>query len=162
MRLAAWKGPVVDIATAPLMVDLALKKGGLERPIPASYNAFVYVIEGAARFGEQQARTSRASSRLGPGDVLRASTDDAARFLLFAGKPIGEPIARRGPFVMNTDEELQQALTTTTGAVGWSRKVRRRAPIRRTRGSVALLLRHLRGRVKLTRLPLRRRREEWS
>ena len=108
-EIGGAKGPVVDIATAPLMVDLALKKGGLELPIPASYNAFVYVIEGAARFGSSRPVPRGQLVVLGPGDVLRASTDDAARFLLFAGKPIGEPIARRGPFVMNTDEELQQA-----------------------------------------------------
>ena len=105
-------GPVSGIATAPLMIDVALlKRSRFEHAIPASHNAFVYVFEGRARLGDDKTSvTTGQLAVLGPGERVIASSDDGGRFLLFAGRPINEPVARYGPFVMNTDEEIKQAM----------------------------------------------------
>lgn len=105
-------GPVSGIVTAPLMVDVALgRRGRFEQPIPSTHNAFAYVFEGALTIGGASADV-RAGDLvvLGPGDRLAAKSTDGGRMLVFAGRPINEPVARYGPFVMNTDEELRQAM----------------------------------------------------
>ena len=78
-----------------------------------THNAFCYTYEGSARFGGDSGETLPAGSLgvLGDGDALLAHANGAgARFLLVAGKPINEPIARHGPFVMNTREEIITAV----------------------------------------------------
>jgi redox-sensitive bicupin YhaK (pirin superfamily) len=111
-QIDGHRGPVEGIVTAPEMLDVALRpRGRMSRPLPSSHNAFVYVIEGRAQVGA--ARTAVAAGQLavlGPGDLLALRSDDGARMLCLAGRPIGEPVARYGPFVMNTDEELRQAI----------------------------------------------------
>jgi redox-sensitive bicupin YhaK (pirin superfamily) len=106
-------GPVEGIVTAPHMLDVTLpRRGRFEHALPRSHNAFVYVIDGAARFGGEATRVSQGQLAVldRGGDALLASSDRGARFLLLAGQPIGEPVARRGPFVMNTDDEIRQAI----------------------------------------------------
>ncbi len=110
-ELAGKRGPVSGIATAPLFFDAALgPRGKFEQALPPSHNAFVYVIEGSVRFGAARAIGKHHLAVLGPGDRVAASSDDGGRFLLFAGRPLGEPVARRGPFVMNTEEQIRQAI----------------------------------------------------
>jgi redox-sensitive bicupin YhaK (pirin superfamily) len=110
-ELAGKSGPVDGIVTAPNMLDVTLPAGGrFEHKLASSHNAFAYVVQGRAAFGF--AKTPVATQQiavLGPGESISASSDQGARFLLLSAKPIGEPVARRGPFVMNTDEELEQA-----------------------------------------------------
>ena len=78
----------------------------------AGHTAFAYLFEGSALFGDSD--RPLASLKLivfGDGDAVQARAgDEGARFLLVSGKPLGEPIARYGPFVMNTREEIMQAL----------------------------------------------------
>jgi redox-sensitive bicupin YhaK (pirin superfamily) len=111
-ELAGRRGPVEGIVTAPQMLDVRLgARGRLSRPLPPGHNAFVYVIEGSAQLGD--ARTGVSAGQLavlGGGDLLEIRSDQGARMLCLAGRPIGEPVARYGPFVMNTDEELRQAV----------------------------------------------------
>jgi len=111
-ELGGKSGPVDGIVTAPNMLDVTLPEGGrFEHKLPASHNAFAYVLQGSALFGAP--RTTVGSQQIavfGPGDFVSAGSEHGARFLLLSGKPIGEPVARRGPFVMNTEEELEQAV----------------------------------------------------
>jgi redox-sensitive bicupin YhaK (pirin superfamily) len=106
------RGPVEGIVTAPDMFDVDLPpKGAMSRALPATHNAFVYVIEGSAQIGG--ARTTVGAGQLavlGPGDLLALRSDGGGRMLCLAGRPIGEPVARYGPFVMNSDDELRQAI----------------------------------------------------
>ncbi|MFZ5891040.1 MAG: pirin family protein [Myxococcota bacterium] len=80
-------------------------------PIGSDYNALAYVFEGTARVGDSGARLERGQLAVfGPGDVLRLrGAPGAGRLLLLAGVPLNEPVARYGPFVMNTRDEVIQA-----------------------------------------------------
>jgi redox-sensitive bicupin YhaK (pirin superfamily) len=105
-------GPVTGIVTAPNMIDVALPPSGrFEHAVPARHNVFAYVFDGAAQLGRSATRALAGQIAVfGPGAVVRATSEDGARMLLLSGEPIGEPVARRGPFVMNTDEEIRQAI----------------------------------------------------
>jgi redox-sensitive bicupin YhaK (pirin superfamily) len=110
-------GPVSGIATDPHMLDVSLeRRARFSHSVPSEHNAFAYVLEGAARFGEDATRVQRGQlAVLERGETIVASSDSGARFLLLAGRPIGERVARWGPFVMSTDEEIQQAIDDYRG-----------------------------------------------
>jgi quercetin 2,3-dioxygenase len=111
-EIAGRSGPVGGIVTAPQMLDVKLgARGSIRHGVPGSHNAFVYVFEGEAEIGPGRAKvTAGQLAVLGPGDLLTARTGSGTRLLSLAARPIGEPIARYGPFVMNTDDELRQAV----------------------------------------------------
>lgn len=109
-------GPVRDIATGPLYLDVSLPGGSqFDETLPETDNAFVFVIEGSLKVlaGEPvQDREINAKQLavLGPGSSVQIEAGETdSRFLLISGRPIGEPIARGGPFVMNTRAEVLQA-----------------------------------------------------
>ncbi len=108
-------GPVSQPLTDPLYLDVSLDANtAFSESIPELHNAFVYVIQGSLRLeneqGEKISATRDQLAILSQGTAIELeSQEQPARFLLIAGKPIGEPIARSGPFVMNNQEELQQA-----------------------------------------------------
>lgn len=104
-------GPVDGIAVSPTMLDVSLEHGALFRhELPSDDTCFVYVLEGKAEFGPRAVPVRQGElAVLGKGRDVMASSDAGARFLLLAATPIGEPVARRGPFVMNTKSELDQA-----------------------------------------------------
>lgn len=106
------RGPVEGIVTDPLMLDVTVPAAGtFQQPIPADHNAFLYVFDGSIDIGPGRRRANRGQiAVLGPGEGVTAASESSGRFLLLAGKPIGEPVARYGPFVMNTKEEIRQAL----------------------------------------------------
>ena len=105
------RGVINDPSTDVLYLDVALPPdGALSLPLDASRNAFVYVFEGNASLaGDNLAKHTLAT--LGSGDTVEVGAGpDGARFILVAGKPIGEPVVQYGPFVMNTREEIEQAM----------------------------------------------------
>ena len=110
-QLGGTVGPVKDIVTQPQMLDVQLEPGGnFRQDLPSSHNAFAFVVDGAVSLGSSKRLVQRGHlAVLGPGDALSATSRGGGRMLLLAGKPIGEPVARRGPFVMNTEEELRRA-----------------------------------------------------
>ena len=111
------RGPVANVVTRPLYLDVSMPPDSefIESLLP-DQSAFVLVIDGTITIGGRTTQNSRTvSSRqlavLGPGKQVEAiSSDHACRFLLVAGDPIGEPVSRHGPFVMNTHEEIIQAV----------------------------------------------------
>jgi redox-sensitive bicupin YhaK (pirin superfamily) len=106
-------GPVEDLAVAPKFVDVTLPPGtAFCEPVPRGHAAFAYVDHGEVRFGpEQTAARAPALVIFGDGDTVEASAGPGGgRFLLAAARPLGEPIVRHGPFVMNTRAEIEQAL----------------------------------------------------
>jgi len=99
------------LATDPLFVDLSLPAGAQYRlAVPRGHNAFAYAYEGAALVSGQPLQPQHAGI-LGEGDYvdIEAVPGDL-RLIVLAGKPLGEPVVQYGPFVMNTREEIEQAL----------------------------------------------------
>ena len=123
-------GPIHGLATDPRYFDVLLPaQASFEAAVPAGHNVFLYAYEGEAAIGaERKALPQRAAGLLSDGDTVRIEAGAAgARVLLLAGKPIGEPIVQYGPFVMNTREEIEQAIADyQSGAFA-------KAPVRRIR-----------------------------
>jgi quercetin 2,3-dioxygenase len=109
---AGTTGPVSNQHVNPTYMDVSLPANGVfEQSVARDANAFLYVIDGDVRVGGQgMPLQARHLGVLSEGDqVVVSSADSSARFLLIAGQPINESVARGGPFVMNTKEEIIQA-----------------------------------------------------
>jgi hypothetical protein len=111
------RGAISEIFADPAYLDISIPaKGSFSHPVEKEHTAFAYVFEGRGFFGsDENAQQSSVSQPglvvLGDGDYIQAgAANEPVRFLLISGKPLNEPIARYGPFVMNTQEEIQQAL----------------------------------------------------
>ena len=107
-------GPVVQPATDPTYLDIELNAdASFVHLLPPGHSAFVYVFEGELSVGSAATATQlpqHALAVLGAGSQVRLHTGaSAARAILVAGRPLREPVARYGPFVMNTQEQLRQA-----------------------------------------------------
>ena len=108
-------GPVVQPLTEPLYLDVSLQPAKVfSEKIASEHNAFIYGIEGETLV-EQAAETAAIGKDqlaiLSQGDEIRVTAgDQGSRFLLVSGKPLREVVARGGPFVMNTQQELRQAI----------------------------------------------------
>jgi redox-sensitive bicupin YhaK (pirin superfamily) len=110
-------GAVTGIAANPTYLDVFIPAGAsFTHDVPQGHTAFAYVFEGSAAFvedenGEEEWVAQPALVVWEDGDVVKIDTrDEAVRLLLISAKPLGEPIARYGPFVMNTKDEIAQAL----------------------------------------------------
>jgi redox-sensitive bicupin YhaK (pirin superfamily) len=116
-------GAMTRAATQPIYLDIHLPGGAaFEQSLPQGHNAFLFVYDGTVLVGEQNGAGANAPRPVQKSEMgILANTPDAAgvvissgapaRLLLIAGRPLGEPIAQYGPFVMNTHEELRQAVT---------------------------------------------------
>ncbi|MCB1600434.1 MAG: pirin family protein [Lysobacterales bacterium] len=114
-EVAGVSGPIEQPATSPVYLDLHLGEGArFEHPLPPAHNAFIYVYEGGLEVESEMATTSLSARQLGvlsAGEVLRLrSTTADTRAILVAGQPLREPVARYGPFVMNSRQEIMQAV----------------------------------------------------
>ena len=111
------RGAVSEIYADPSYLDVSIPADGtFSHPVEKGHTAFAYMFEGSGFFGSGQNTAESSVSQpglvvLGDGDYIQVdAANEPVRFLLVSGKPLNEPIARYGPFVMNTQEEIQQAL----------------------------------------------------
>lgn len=122
------KSPIYT-RTPTMYLDFTLKSGAiLQQPIQISWNAFVYVLEGEGIFGSPKSLpvTAHHLLLLGSGDGLEAwnKSSKPLRFILIGGEPLGEPITQYGPFVMNTQEEIDQTIDDFDNCVNGFEKAR--------------------------------------
>jgi hypothetical protein len=103
--------PVKGGKADPLYLDVVLRpEETLTVPLAQGYNAFLYLFEGRVRVAGETVETDHLATFTDGDSVTLVAGKNGARLLLLAGKPLGEPIAQYGPFVMNTQEEINQAL----------------------------------------------------
>jgi redox-sensitive bicupin YhaK (pirin superfamily) len=112
-ELNGVQGPVKEIVIDPVLMDISAPSGmTFTLPVKDGYTVLTYVLTGTAMFAEQQQPVLPGHVVLyeHDGDTIRISTgEQTARFLFLSGKPLNEPIAWRGPIVMNSQEELRVA-----------------------------------------------------
>ena len=107
------EGPVIKHNVEPIYFDVELKEGKeFNFELSSTHNSFIYLVEGSIKIGDQTHEPIQNSKLIILNkeknlDVLALKN---SKFLLISGKPIGEPIARGGPFVMNTEAEIQEAI----------------------------------------------------
>lgn len=117
-ELDGRRGPVTEIAAQPVYMEVALDPGAeFVVDLDPGHTAVAYVFEGRGAFGLDEGAPGEEVEAVrmlvfGEGDRLRVRADDQAslRFMVMAGAPFGEPIVPYGPFVMNTEDEIRQAL----------------------------------------------------
>lgn len=108
-------GPIQGLSTAPLFLDVRLPANGIfSHPVVSSHSAFVYPYQGALAVGACDAASSLHAHEAGvlsPGERIELKAgSDGAGFLLLAARPLQEPVVQWGPFVMNSREEIDQAI----------------------------------------------------
>jgi redox-sensitive bicupin YhaK (pirin superfamily) len=105
------RGPVTEIAASPLYMDVKLAPASrFSYPIPSGHTALAYVFEGAGEFSNEVVESVSMVVFNDDGDHIEVKSETGVRFMLIAGAPFKEPIVPYGPFVMNTMDEIQQAI----------------------------------------------------
>jgi redox-sensitive bicupin YhaK (pirin superfamily) len=104
-------GPIAGLTTDPVYFDVHLPAGSrFLHALKSGHNAFVYPYEGSLQIGSTGVPPQSAALLSESGELEATAGNTGSRFLLLAGKPLNEPIVQYGPFVMNTVEEIQQAI----------------------------------------------------
>lgn len=110
-ELDGTRGPVKEIAAAPLYMDVKLAPASkFILPIPSGHTALAYVFNGAGEFGDQVVESVSMVVFNDDGNQIEVKTEAGVQFMLIAGAPFKEPIVPYGPFVMNTREEIEQTI----------------------------------------------------
>ncbi|HET7923102.1 MAG TPA: pirin family protein [Gammaproteobacteria bacterium] len=111
------KSAAIDTRTPIAFLDVTVQPGGeLIQPLPSEYNAFAFVISGTGRFGDEAKPASAHQMVIFDTDgqaariAVAADAGEPVHLLLLAGVPLNEPVVRYGPFVMNTEQEIHQAM----------------------------------------------------
>ena len=107
------EGPVKGHNVEPIYFDIELKENKkINLDVPKTHNSFIYLLKGELKIGKNKHEKIGDSTLilLERGTTLEVSASKQSKFLFIAGKPLGEPIARGGPFVMNTKQEILQAI----------------------------------------------------
>lgn len=105
------RGPVTEIAAAPLYMDVKLDAGTrFSYPIPSGHTALLYVFEGLGSIAGDEVKAVSMVVLKDDGDSLEVQSEAGMHFMLITGAPFKEPIVPYGPFVMNTREEIEQTL----------------------------------------------------
>ena len=107
------EGPIKKHNVDPIYFDVELNESKtFNHQVPSTHNSFIYLIEGEIEIGNNKHESVKDSTLilLSKGENLKVTALSNAKFLLISGKPIGEQIARGGPFVMNTKQEILQAI----------------------------------------------------
>jgi redox-sensitive bicupin YhaK (pirin superfamily) len=106
------KSPISDAITEVEYYDVTLQAGcAFNHSIPARHTAFIYTFENSAAIGGKVVPLHNLAALTSGNSLQVEAGDGAARFLLISGKPIGEPIVQYGPFVMNSEAEIRQAMS---------------------------------------------------
>ncbi len=107
----AVTGPISGLATEPLFFDLDLTPHSVfEQALPTGHNALVYAVQIGEK-GSTLRLPTQAAGMLSAGEQIRIETVEGARAILLAARPLNEPVVQQGPFVMNTPEEIEQAIS---------------------------------------------------
>lgn len=110
-ELDGTRGPVTEIAASPLYMDVKLAPAAsFSFPVPRGHTALAYVFEGAGEFRNEVVESVSMVVFNDDGDQIEVKSETGVQFMLIAGAPFKEPIVPYGPFVMNTVEEIQQAI----------------------------------------------------
>jgi quercetin 2,3-dioxygenase len=114
-QLGSVTGPVSGVATAPVYLDVLLNaRAEYDAPIPQGHNVFAYVYDGSALIGSaSDARVVECGELAvlaGDGAVRVRAVEATTRMIIVAGRPLNEPVAKYGPFVMNTPEQIVEAI----------------------------------------------------
>ncbi|SEM56250.1 hypothetical protein SAMN02800694_1522 [Luteibacter sp. UNCMF331Sha3.1] len=110
-ELAGAKGPVAGIATQPVYLDVSLAPGArLDLALPEEHSAFAYVFEGESAVVGGETLSRSELGVLSKGSTVALSATGHTRLLVVAGRPLKEPVARYGPFVMNTPAQIHEAI----------------------------------------------------
>ena len=111
-ELAGATGPVEGIATDPVYLDVSLKAGAsLTLDLPKGHHGFAYVFDGEAALVGGEKLTRSELGVFSDGDSIQLKGGDKpSRLIVVAGRPLNEPVARYGPFVMNTQAQIHEAI----------------------------------------------------
>jgi redox-sensitive bicupin YhaK (pirin superfamily) len=110
-RVGKVEGPVRGIATEPLYLDVSLPRhAAVELLTSSGHAAFAYVFEGTAKVGGHQLQRGELGVLSDGGSVWLSAGAEPGRLILVAGKPLHEPVAKYGPFVMNTPQQIHEAI----------------------------------------------------
>ena len=112
-KFKSFEGPVKGHNVEPIYFDVELKESKkINLEVPETHNSFIYLLKGELKIGTKKHEKTNDSTLilLERGTTIDISASKKSKFLFIAGKPIGEPIARGGPFVMNTKQEILQAI----------------------------------------------------